>query len=87
MVPFELVLAVPVIRPLPSRLHCPLLSVLTVPVMRPLALRNVDCCADAVVVTASMASTVTKYFIALRGSALLGVFGHLDNEAITGEKR
>ena len=43
--------AVPVVRPVPSRnVLVPLLSVVTVPVMRPLASRNVvEGCADAVV--------------------------------------
>ena len=53
--PLLSLVAVPVVRPEPSRnVLVPLLSVLTVPVIRPLASRKVDCCADAVVVTASM---------------------------------
>ena len=49
--PLESVVAVPVVRPDPSRnVFVPLLSVVTVPVMRPLASRKVvEVCADAAV--------------------------------------
>jgi hypothetical protein len=62
-VPFESVLAVPVVRPDPSRnVCCPFLSVVTVPVILPLASRNVVC-ADAAVASVSRitASSVTGF--------------------------
>ena len=63
--PLESVVAVPVVRPDPSRnVLVPLLSVVTVPVMRPLASRMVVCCADAAVIVASVSAAMVSVFIA-----------------------
>ena len=65
IVPLLSVLAVPVVRPEPSRnVRVPFESVVTVPVMRPLASRRTDCCADAAVIMASVSAAMVSVFIA-----------------------
>ena len=66
IVPLLSVLAVPVVRPEPSRnVRVPFESVVTVPVMRPLASRNVvEVCADAAVIMASVSAAMVSVFIA-----------------------
>jgi len=65
--PLESVVAVPVVRPDPSRnVLVPLLSVVTVPMVLPLASRNVvEGCSDAVVIMASVSAATVSVFICL----------------------
>jgi len=69
--PLASMVAVPVVRPDPSRkVLVPLLSVVTVPMVRPLASRMVvEVCADAAVIVASVSAALSKLAKSVRSES------------------